>query len=132
NRTYTNNIAENTLLPNFKEILQLVITFGLTVIAWVFFRAESVSHALQFLTDMFSMDLFLLPDYTFRKLIYPILLLLIFFIATEWLGRRNKFAIETITNILPRPIRWMFYSFILFLIGMFMQTTETPFIYFQF
>lgn len=132
NRTFTNNIAENTFLPNFKEIIQLVITFGLTVIAWVFFRAESLSHAIQFLVDMFSLDLFTLPVYTVRKLIYPILILLGFFIAIEWLGRRNNFAIESILNKLPLFLRWSFYGFLIFLIGMYMQTDETPFIYFQF
>ena len=132
NRNYTNTIAENRLFPNLKEIIQLTITFGLTVIAWVFFRAESVSHALQFLIDMLTLELFRLPIYTIRKLINPILILLGFFITLEWFGRRDEFAIETITNRLPQPLRWVFYSFLIFLIGMFMQTNETPFIYFQF
>jgi alginate O-acetyltransferase complex protein AlgI len=132
NRKNTNNIAENSFLPSFKELMQLVLTFSLTLIAWVFFRAESVSHALQYLRDMFSLDLFSLPTYTIRKLIYPILVLLCFFITVEWIGRKDNFAIERILNKFPQQLRWFFYAFLIFLIGMYMQTNETPFIYFQF
>lgn len=132
NRTFTDTIAENTFLPTLRELIQLMITFGLTLVAWVFFRAESVTHAFQFLTGMFSVDLFSLPVYTVRKLIYPILVLLIFFIGIEWLGRKDNFAIECTLNKLPQYLRWLFYAFLIFLIGMYMQTEETPFIYFQF
>jgi D-alanyl-lipoteichoic acid acyltransferase DltB (MBOAT superfamily) len=132
NRAYTNNVAEKTFLPNFKEIFQLTLTFGITVVAWVFFRADTLTHALQFLTDMISFNFFTLPAYSIRKLIYPTLVLLCFFIIIEWLGRRNEYAIELILNKLPQPIRWVFYSFLIVLIGMYMQTNETTFIYFQF
>jgi alginate O-acetyltransferase complex protein AlgI len=132
NRNHTNIIAEKSYLPNIKEVIQLGITFSLTLIAWVFFRAESVTHALQFLTAMFSLDLFCLPTYSIRKLVYPILTLLSFFVVIEWIGRRHKYAIERILNKLNQPLRWLFYTIIIFLIGMYMQTDETPFIYFLF
>jgi len=132
NRVHTDTVAQNSFLPSLKELIQLSITFGFTIIAWVFFRAESVSHAYHFLIDMFSLDLFSLPVYTVRKLVYPILILLGFFVIIEWLGRRDRFAIEKIIISLPCFIRWFFYAFLIFLIGMYMQTNETPFIYFQF
>ena len=59
-------------------------------------------------------------------------LLLIFFLTIEWFGRENQYAIEKLGIKKSRWVRWCFYSFIVFLIGMFAQTTEMPFIYFQF
>jgi alginate O-acetyltransferase complex protein AlgI len=61
-----------------------------------------------------------------------IFILISFFITIEWLGRKNDFAIEKLLIKRKRYLRWGVYMFILFLIGMFMQTNETPFIYFQF
>jgi NADH:ubiquinone oxidoreductase subunit H len=60
------------------------------------------------------------------------LLLISVFVVIEWLGRTDKFAIEKIGLQWPLLARWTFYAFIVFAIGMFMQTEETPFIYFQF
>ncbi len=50
----------------------------------------------------------------------------------EWIGREQPFALARIGLTWKRPLRWTFYAFIVFLVGMFMQTKETPFIYFQF
>lgn len=54
------------------------------------------------------------------------------FFLIEWTGRKQQYAIEAIGLKWPLILRWSFYSFILFLIGMFMSTNESPFIYFQF
>ncbi len=132
NRANIEIVAHHTYLPSFREFVGMLITFTLTVIAWVFFRAENVVHALLFLKNMFSTDLLSLPAYAFRKRIYPILCLLIFFIVIEWFGRREQFAIAGVSKNIVAPLRWTFYAFVVFLIGMFMQTEETPFIYFQF
>jgi len=46
NRTHLNIAAQHTLLPSLKEVFKILTTFLLTVLAWVFFRAESVMHAI--------------------------------------------------------------------------------------
>jgi hypothetical protein len=50
----------------------------------------------------------------------------------EWQGREGQYALGDIDRKTNRVTRWFFYSIIIFIIGMFMQTEETPFIYFQF
>ena len=50
----------------------------------------------------------------------------------EWLGRTGKYALENIKDKTPFALRWFFYALIIFLIGMYMETEESPFIYFQF
>lgn len=53
NRVNTDNVAEGKLLPNLKELSQILLTFILTIIAWVFFRSATVHDALLFLSGIF-------------------------------------------------------------------------------
>ncbi|SDR76748.1 MBOAT family O-acyltransferase [Winogradskyella sediminis] len=126
NRINTNLVAEGKYFPTLKELRQMAFTFFITLIAWVFFRADSVAHAFSYLYNMFDTSLFseieVLPS--------TILTLVLFFIATEWLGRSGQYAIEKI-DFMKKPIRWAFY--ILLIILMFSFTgEEQQFIYFQF
>lgn len=126
NRINTDLVAEGKYFPNFKEICQLSFTFFLTIIAWVFFRADSVSHAISYLKNTFSSSLFSEIE------IFPttILVLVLFFIGTEWLGRSGEYAIEKI-DFISKPVRWGFY--VLLIVLMFSFTGEAQqFIYFQF
>ena len=62
------------------------------------------------------------------KISIPFLL----FIIVEWLGREKKFPLENMEHEFSKPTRWLVYMFIIFLIGIYMQTQQTPFIYFNF
>jgi len=130
NRSNMETVAQHSILPSLKEFFQMILTFGLTCFAWIFFRAESLSDAFIYIDHLFSSSLFKMPE--FHNYSMTNLSLLVFFIIIEWLGRTNAFAIEFLGNNWPRLFRWLWYTFLLFLIGMFMQTEETPFIYFQF
>lgn len=132
NRTNLEVVAQGKIFPSIKEVLAILITFGLTVFAWIFFRADTIQHAFEYIADIFSTSLFKTPTFSGDENIKAIVRLLLFFVFIEWIGRENNYAIETFGLKWKRPIRWIFYSFILFLIGMFMQTEESPFIYFQF
>ncbi|PWL32316.1 MBOAT family O-acyltransferase [uncultured Roseivirga sp.] len=131
NRSNLVVVAEGKALPSFKELFQIGITFALTVLAWVSFRAEDISHAWQVYSGIFDFSLFSVPNVINSSMMMS-LRLITFFMIIEWAGRRWSFAIEYLFESYPRWIRWSSYAFILFLIGMFMQTNETAFIYFQF
>ncbi|MDC8000099.1 MBOAT family protein [Aequorivita todarodis] len=132
NRSHLNIVARNKLLPSIKEMSSIIFTFLLTVFAWIFFRSENLSHAFNYIEGLTSFDLFTLPEYIIRKKVYPTVLLLVFFFIVEWLGRNHKYAIEGIKEKTSLVARWGFYAFVIFLIGMYMETDESPFIYFQF
>jgi alginate O-acetyltransferase complex protein AlgI len=126
NRVNTNLVAEGKYLPSLKELVQMAITFFITLVAWVFFRADNVMHAFDYLKNTFNSSLFRSVE------IFPktILLLLLFFIMIEWLGRSAEYAIEHI-DFVKKPVRWCFY--LLLIILMFAFTgEEQQFIYFQF
>ena len=120
------------MFPSIREGYQIIVTFGLTMLAWIFFRSITINDAIKYIDTIFSITFFELPKFTSMGNALAISLLIVFFIAIEWMGREGHFALERIGKKVPRPVRWFFYSFILFLIGMYMPTNETPFIYFQF
>ncbi|MBD3863587.1 MBOAT family O-acyltransferase [Olleya marilimosa] len=128
NRTHLNVVAQDSKLPSIIELVQMGLTFGLTVIAWVFFRAESVTHALTYLKGLFSSSLLSLP--TIRPT--NLLVLILFFIGTEWIGRRQHYAIEVLLLKQSRVIRWAFYMIIIAIIFVFSSDNQQEFIYFQF
>lgn len=128
NRRNLDTVANGKLIPSVKEFFSMIFTFGLTVVAWVFFRAETIQHAMSYLSGMFSYDSHMRDHNNYSV---PILLMT-FFILIEWLGRENQYAIAKFGFKKGRLFRWAFYAFLIFLIGMFMKTEETPFIYFQF
>lgn len=132
NRTNLDTVAAGKILPGFKDFYQMIVTFGLTVFAWIFFRSVTITDAISYIGTMFSKSFFEVPKFTSMGNAVAISALIIFFIAIEWIGREGHFALERIERKMARTTRWIFYSFILFLIGMYMPTTETPFIYFQF
>ncbi len=128
NRNNLEIVAQGRLLPNPKEIFQMMITFAMAVFAWIFFRAENVGLAVDYIGGIFSKSLFTVPTI----LPYYLFLLLIFFMMMEWIGREQSYAIASFGTRWKRPLRWTFYVFIIFLLGMYLQTKGTPFIYFQF
>ena len=125
NRTNLEIVAKGKYLPNLKEIFQIGLTFFLTIIAWVFFRAANVTEAVHFLQQMFSLSLFSMPNYLPSKTMIYILL----FIIAEWLGRDKEYALEQLK--MPRFARWGLYYLLIFAILWF-GGEQQEFIYFQF
>jgi len=127
NRKNTDTVAEGKLLPTLKEIFQIGITFFITLIAWVFFRAESVYQAVHYIMGIFSKSLFSLPEPSYMKLITAIAL----FISAEWLQREKQHALQFDKAVLPKAVRWGLYYGIIMLIISF-GGNQQEFIYFQF
>jgi D-alanyl-lipoteichoic acid acyltransferase DltB (MBOAT superfamily) len=129
NRENLGIAAEGRLVPNTKEIFQIGITFSLTVLAWVFFRAKSVGDAWIYLRGIFSSSVFTLPE------VFPvrIIFLIVIFLAVEWLQREKEYGLELTKphKLLNRPVRWAAYMGLMILI-LTMAGTQQEFIYFQF
>ena len=127
NRNNLETVANGKLLPSTKELLSMLLTFGLVVFAWIFFRVNNIGHAVSYILEIFSSSLFSIPE------IRPInlTLLIIFFTFVEWLGREGGFAIQNINKVASRPLRWVFYYGLLTLL-IFEKGNDQTFIYFQF
>lgn len=132
NRKNLDIVAENRVLPSIRELLSMFATFSLTVFAWIFFRAESVSQAFSYISRIFTKNLLRLPLIMGegRKELLVIFLVIIFVII-EWIGRRNEYAIEKLFTTQRRWVRWGFYYLIIGII-ISMLGKQQEFIYFQF
>jgi alginate O-acetyltransferase complex protein AlgI len=131
NRNNLNIVAQGKLFPSLKEFFSMTITFGLTVFAWIFFRANNLTHALCIISQIFSKSIFKTPYFVDGTLSIPTICLVLIFILIEWFGRENQYAIAKIFSQKPKFIRWGFYYLILIVIFIFAGSNQ-QFIYFQF
>jgi D-alanyl-lipoteichoic acid acyltransferase DltB (MBOAT superfamily) len=135
NRNHLEVVALGKVFPSLKEFVQIIFTFFLTVIAWVFFRSEDMASALHFLSEIFSSSLFSLPDGAafMEASIHPFVIFsfLLFFICIEWIGRTQKYALAEFGTSWIRSLRWTFYILLATTTLMFSGKSE-QFIYFQF
>ena len=131
NRVHVDTVAEGKQLPNFKEIMQIGITFTLTLIAWVFFRATSLSEAFHYLDRMASASLFSMPEVLPKKLLVVIAMLT----TVEWLQRDKQHGLQFDQPRVPTVLRWIAYYILFTLIYIFLfvlGSSQQEFIYFQF
>lgn len=135
NRNNLEVIAADKFFPSLKEFIQINITFFMTVIAWIFFRAESISQALNIIRKIFSSSLFQMPDYLGKNdLLYFVihLGLIGFLLLVEWIHRDRQFGLQFHEPMLKKPMaRWTIYAFVMVLILLF-GGKQSNFIYFQF
>lgn len=131
NRNNLDNVAIGKLFPNLKEILLMMSTFGLTVFAWIFFRAENIEHAINFISEILSPSLFSIPKFTGMQDALIISFLVIIFLLIEWKGRDGQYAISHLGEKWKSPLRYATYYFIILLILWF-GGKEQQFVYFQF
>lgn len=127
NRNNLDIVAQGRILPSVKDVISMLITFVLVVLAWVFFRSPSIHDAVHYLGGIFSRDFLQMPQ-VFPKMV---ILLIAFFMLIEWIGREWHFALAGIGLKWKRPIRWGFYCLLALLILSY-TGKEQQFIYFQF
>jgi D-alanyl-lipoteichoic acid acyltransferase DltB (MBOAT superfamily) len=135
NRKNMEIVAQGRILPSIKDIFHMGITFLLAVFAWIFFRAESIGHALDYITNMFAglatkQAYIQTIDFANWDILYLVILLAIF-ILIEWFGREQQYAIANLGLKWKRPLRYAMYYAIIVAIFWF-GGKEQQFIYFQF
>ncbi len=127
NRAYTTSVvAEGKWLPNGRECIQMLSTFFVALLGWVFFRAPTIETAFDWLKHL------LIPttgagtviDYGDYCTAY---LAIVAMILIEWFNRTR--SIPRLPS--NRFLRWAIYYLVLWVILTWRAGAET-FIYFQF
>src|SRR5690554_308429 len=81
NRRNLDSVAEGKFFPNIREFASILITFGLTVFAWIFFRANDIAHAFSIISEIFSESFFSLPNFSgFMYAVVTLILVALFLI----------------------------------------------------
>jgi D-alanyl-lipoteichoic acid acyltransferase DltB (MBOAT superfamily) len=132
-------MAENRIFLSVKPFAEMFITFTLVTFSWIFFRATDLLHAWVFIKKMylylFDNQSFQITiaifNYLYGKTSIAFLLLILFFILVEWRGRTSTHALNRLGCRWRRPLRWIFYEVLLFVILIFAGKNQ-EFVYFQF
>lgn len=130
NRSHLEIVAINRRLPKLREFISIGITFTLTVIAWVFFRADNMTKAWAYLKGMCSPSVLQRPDLPGLGRAAMALTLITILVLIEWNGRRHAFPLA---GLRKRSYAFQYFIYILFILTIFLWAgTPQQFIYFQF
>lgn len=125
NRRNLNTVAEGKFLPSIKEVIQMVFTFCLVCIGWIFFRADNISSALGYFDQMLSFESMDIQ----RKYLFPFGFIGLM-ILMEWLSRTLDHPLQLKMN---KWLRWGMYYCLVILIWYAISAIEkSDFIYFAF
>ncbi len=122
-RSNKGQVAEGKLLPTLFELGQIILTFFLTVNAWIIFRSPSIESAFSYLGNMYSKTLFYIPDIPSELGLVGLLVLI------EWFNRDKQHPLQI--EGLRQWQRWLIYYIISGVI-LYSFKAERTFIYFQF
>jgi alginate O-acetyltransferase complex protein AlgI len=113
------------------RFFETLITLFFVLLAWIFFRSDSVANAVNYISIIFSPSLFSLPHFAeagkaIITIVFTILLLVI-----EWFCRDQQFALASLGLKWKRPFRYAIY-FGLIITILLLGGKGQQFIYFQF
>ena len=136
NRRHLGDIAPSRVLPTFRDVGSISITFALTVLAWIPFRADNIHHTMEYYTALFTQDFFGNISLQFRSIsngfhVVYIGIILLLFILFEWVQRNQPHGLFFSINHRYKTVRISLYYLLVTLIFAFSGAHET-FIYFQF
>jgi alginate O-acetyltransferase complex protein AlgI len=131
NRKNIEIVAKGKKIPSFKDGFAILSTFLMTTLAWIFFRANSLEHAIKIISEIFSKSFFSIPYFIGIGLSIPVTFIILIFIYIEWIGREQEFAISNLGKHWKSPFRYLMYYAIVISIFWFGGKAQ-QFIYFQF
>lgn len=126
NRKNLDAVSKSKWLPSLKEFFQILLTFSITTLAWIFFRAENIGHAISYIANIFNNDSFWNVQNYFLGSVPLILIMLII----EWSKRTEEHPLR-FPNW-SKGLRLSSYFALGYMIMLFKSNEANQFIYFQF
>jgi D-alanyl-lipoteichoic acid acyltransferase DltB (MBOAT superfamily) len=126
NRSHIETVQLKWNFSSLKVVMSMLATFGLCCLAWVFFRAKSISTAFDYIARIFTDGNFKSQYLENERYSYEIILLILAFILVEWNAR---------TKIEPISGRYSWIKMMLCIMAIIAFGTYSDykeFIYFQF
>lgn len=131
NTIYKNSVvAQNSVFPSFKELVQMVLTFAIVTFSRIFFRSESITDAFGFIERIFTDFSYTVYKHPMGYRMIDYYILIAVFVLYEYLIRkdeRNPFKFKS------RYVRFVAYTMVILGILLFYDDGfDRSFIYFQF
>lgn len=110
----------------------ILLTFILVLIGYVLFRAESIENAIAYYSGIVGENIFQLPNFEGKIRFFLTMFLVLLMLFLEIFGFYHTNPISVISKLRYRFLRWLLFAIILAMIGIYMNTNGSTFIYFQF
>lgn len=117
--------SSEKLFPTFIQLLKIGFTFFIVVMAWIFFRSETITMAFQYIGKIFSPTIFSKPEIPLSGILF-----LFLFMVLEWIQRTRDHILD-IGYIKNKWVRYSIYYCVVFALFYYAGDLQ-PFIYFQF
>ena len=124
-------VAQGSLLPSLRDAYDMLFTFTLVCIAWVFFRSDDLTTAVGIFKSIFSSSLLVMPFKLHSGYMFYTLLCIALLLLMEWSTRERQYGLQ-LDGMLPKWARVTIYYGVVALIIAFAPITGGSFIYFQF
>ena len=114
----------------------MLFTFLIVSFSYIFFRAADLNHAFEYISGIFSMELFTdsiqdLKTISIGAHIIYVCLLVVFFVLIEWVQRNKDHSLQFNIDSSHRILRHIFYYTLIVLMILYRGGNQ-EFIYFQF
>ena len=128
---YRDTVAHGRLLPSFKELVSMIVTFLFINFGWILFRAPDFAGFCDFTVRLFSPSLFTLSGLTMKMA--TMLMWCAGLLIVEWIQREREHVlqIDGYRVFATQVSRLLLYALLVFVIFYFAGQVQT-FIYFQF
>ncbi|MCB9046221.1 MAG: MBOAT family protein [Chitinophagales bacterium] len=128
-RNVTNVVAQNTRLPNLKELRQMLLTFAFVALAWIFFRAPDLHVAISYIRRIFTDSIQNPKQYLHLPPAISTLAYIIPLVVIDWSLRRDERNLRVFNN---KTLRYLVYIIMIIMCYLYIGKTDSTFIYFQF
>ncbi|MDX1406948.1 MAG: MBOAT family O-acyltransferase, partial [Saprospiraceae bacterium] len=125
-RKHRGPVAAGRRLPAVADLSRILLTFLLVLIAWTFFRADTIGDAFAYLAGIVSGQ----EGQVFQRMTIGLVAVVIaVLLVVEWVQRTRQHGL--VIDHLPTPWRWTIYVLLIMTCLLF-YGEQQAFIYFQF
>ena len=129
NRQYMDIVAVGKRLPSVKETGLMLTNFIVVMFAWIFFRSDNFTEAIDYIVSMCSLSNLAIDPLLLSKRFMLLSTFICLLFGIEWIQREGEHGLSRVPQ--SRLLRTTLYLFIFYLI-MWFGGAQADFIYFQF
>lgn len=129
NRQYMDTVAAGKRLPSVKETGLMLTNFIVVMFAWIFFRSDNFTEAIDYILSMCSFSNLAIDPLLLSKRFMLLAAFICLLFGMEWIQREGEHGLSRVPQ--SRLLRTTLYLAIFYLI-MWFGGAQADFIYFQF
>lgn len=129
NRQYMDTVAAGKKMPSIKDASLISLNFCVVTFAWIFFRSDSFTDAVNYITQMFTMTGGSIDGLLLSMRMLLLLGFVTILFVLEWMQREHVHGLSVVPK--NSMLRHLLYFSIFFII-MWFGGVQSDFIYFQF